>query len=327
MERILSQEEISELLSAVRDGDMEKELEPEQPAFERKVKGLDLVQQSRGAGRRRIGNLDVILDAYARNASISMTQELQRSVSVQRASVDPMQFDPFMLSLQGHVAIGIIRLDPLKHGGLIILDGPLSYYLIETRLGGWPGSETLTLDRPMTTIETNIVKSIIEASCTDLQRAFKPLTPLNPSLVRIEVDPRMVNIVPPETDIMVVKFTITTDNEPAGVLSLVIPYPSLDPLKKKLRERVEDISAASATTWADLFAAALPELEVEITAQSGELTMPIRQILNLKEGDILDLNYDPDSPLRILVEDKPKFLALSGVHNGKKAVRITGRTT
>jgi flagellar motor switch protein FliM len=41
-------------------------------------------------------------------------------------------------------------------------------------------------------------------------------------------------------------------------------------------------------------------------------------------GDILDLDYDPSAPLKVLVEEKVKFFAIPGTHNGKKAISLTG---
>jgi flagellar motor switch protein FliM len=41
-------------------------------------------------------------------------------------------------------------------------------------------------------------------------------------------------------------------------------------------------------------------------------------------GDILELDYDPSAPLKVLVEEKVKFSAIPGTHNGKKAISLTG---
>jgi flagellar motor switch protein FliM len=66
------------------------------------------------------------------------------------------------------------------------------------------------------------------------------------------------------------------------------------------------------------------EVPATITALSGNITLSINQILHLCEGDILNLDYDPNAPLKVLVEDKVKFLAIPGTHNGKKAISLTG---
>ena len=43
------------------------------------------------------------------------------------------------------------------------------------------------------------------------------------------------------------------------------------------------------------------------------------------EGDIIDLGRTPDAPLHVLVENRPKYFALAGNHNGKKAIRISDK--
>ncbi len=66
------------------------------------------------------------------------------------------------------------------------------------------------------------------------------------------------------------------------------------------------------------------ELPTTITAQSGTLSLSVSQLLDLKNGDLLEIDYDPNSPLKVLVEDQPTFFAVPGTHNGKKAISLTG---
>jgi len=61
-----------------------------------------------------------------------------------------------------------------------------------------------------------------------------------------------------------------------------------------------------------------------VTAQSGTINLSIRELLSLEEGDILSIDYDPNKPVKVLVEDKYKFYAIPGTHNGMKAISLTG---
>jgi len=324
VERILSKEEIAELLSAVREGQVETEVAPEPFPEERDVKRLDLSQAHR-YGRRRFGNFDLILDAFARNCGISITNRLQRSVNIQRVLIEPKQFDPFLAGFQQHSAIGIVRLDPLKYSGLFIFDGSMSFFFVETMLGGAIGATPLMPARSLTPIEVNVIRSIMVTACLDLQKAFQPLVKLEASLLRIEIDPRLVNILPPDAEIMVVSYSISAENLPTAMFHLVLPYASLEPLRDKMKESFVDISSTRTTSWVHILKESLLEMELEMTAQSGEILLPIGQIVNMKEGDVVYLGYDPNTPLRVLVVGQPKFNAQAGIHKGRKAVRITTR--
>ncbi len=60
-----------------------------------------------------------------------------------------------------------------------------------------------------------------------------------------------------------------------------------------------------------------------VIAQSGIIELPVGQVMRLKKGDILPLDYDLNSSLKVLVEEKLKFFAQPGVHKGKKAISLT----
>ena len=66
-------------------------------------------------------------------------------------------------------------------------------------------------------------------------------------------------------------------------------------------------------------------MESRVIARSGQINMTIRALLDLQPGDIIDLHYNPDQPLTVMVENQPLFLAIAGERNGKKAFHVTGR--
>ena len=79
------------------------------------------------------------------------------------------------------------------------------------------------------------------------------------------------------------------------------------------------------TKWRNLVCDELEHMPVEIEAQLATLSLRVRDILNFQVGDVVELDCDPDTPLQVRVEGRPKFLAMAGVQGGKKAIRILGR--
>lgn len=324
MERILTKEEIAELLSAVREGEIDMTLEEESVAAERSVSRLDLTRIS-APGQRRIGNLDVIFDVFAQNCGISLTNRLQRSVTVRRGAIDSMPFDRLLQGFSGRGAIGIIRLDPLRWGGLINFDEKFCFYLVESLLGGAEG-RLMVPDRGLTAIEMHVVRGAISDACSDLSKAFRPLEKLEASVASIERDPRLVNIVPPDAQVLVVRFTLSVGGL-SGEMALTLPHASLEPLREKLREGVSPFLHHRSDSWRNHFLGELHQMETEIAAQVGTVVLPVRDILNFQVGDIIELGCDPSAPLRLVVEGKSKFQGHAGVRNGRKAVRLTSRIT
>lgn len=320
VERILSREEIQELISAVHQGTIQVDAEI---AGSGAAPRVDLLQTS-AAGPRRFANLDIIFDAFAQNYSISLTNCLQSAVSVKRKAIDTQTIEAFLQAFNGRGSIGLLRLEPLRWGGLISFDEQLSFFLVENLLGG-AGDERLTVpDRPLTSIERHVLRRALGDACPDLAKAFRPATALEPSLLKVESDPRMINIVPPKAELMVARFVVHVGSL-SGEMVLAIPHASLEPLREKLREGVAPLTSNRDALWRPHVTAELAEMEAVLAVQVGSVLLQVRDILNFQVGDVLELGCDPNAPLQVAVEGKVKFTAQAGVRNGRKSVRITSR--
>ncbi len=327
MEPILTKEEISDLLAAVKQGEIStEEIPPKKPqtlspASGRPTDDVDLFQlYVHQDSTQRIPNFDITLDNFAQNFGISLTNQLQRTFIVSRSSIETMQFQEVLVALNNQGAIGILGIDPLKHGCLIHFDSLLAFTLLETMLGATVDSESLALDRTLTTIEINILKNIMTGSCTDLQRAFRPFIEMEATLIKVENNFRLVSIVEPETEMLVAKFQIKVGGQ-KGNMTLAIPYVSLDPIREKLKNMMTVTSTEN--SWTSIIEEHILAMGNTVTARSGMFQLSIKDILALQTGQILDPGYNPNQPLTILVEGKPKFMAQPGERAGKKAIHIT----
>ena len=325
MEPILTKQEIAELLSAIKQGKVSIELDAgDRAAFEKEAKPLNLFQISAiNEEQLRVPNFDIILDAFCQNYSISLTNQLQRTFSISKTSIDTFRFQEFLMQNKDVGAIGVLNLAPLKYGALIMIDQNMAFSLVEIMLGGGanePGS--VKLSRKLTTIELSVLKNIIGSACSDLDRAFKPLLETTTSLYKIENNSRMVSITDPDSEILVSTLTVNI-GEASGVFKLVFPLATLEPLRDQLKELL-NVNKSKHGLWTDILTEELHDLPMTLVAQSGIVTLTINEFLQLQEGSIIDLDYDPNTPLRVLVEDKLKFFAIPGVLSGKKAISLTG---
>lgn len=323
MERILSKNEIAELLSAVKDGSLDAELESEVDFSEqpRAVAGFSLVQ-NKGQSGIRLANFDILLDAFARNVSFSLSNRLQRAVSVLRDSISGMEYETLIHECSNHQLYGIIGLEPLKKNGLLIFDANISFTQVEIMLGGSGEHRAEIPQRGMTAIELNLVRDIFSESCQELNKSFGSIEALASDLVRVETNPRLVTIVPSDTEMMVAAFKVKIDDV-TGLMRLAIPYSSLDPIRDKLKSELGATSPGG--QWGSYFAHEVEQMEVAISAQLSQITLNVRDILDLRVGDVLQLDCPPDNPIELQVEGRTKFTGLAGLRDGKKAIRILGR--
>lgn len=325
MEPILSKQQIADLLMAIKAGQVPLDLD-EDDRGERFLacRPVNLFQlEQRRKAQSRIQNLDIILDSFCRNYSISLSNQLLRNFVITRTSMETCQYQEYLAKRKVFGAIGILNIMPLPLNSLIVFNRQLSYSMIEIMLGASSELDTLHLDRPLTTIEMSILKSAMRDACLDLDKAFRPLTDiLRSSLVKVENNSRMVTITEPESEVVVGTFHVKVDDL-TGEIDLVFPALTLAPLREKLVELLM-VDVTTRDTWKEALEKALQRTTVDIIAQSGSITLTVEKILRLKTGDIIQLDYNPNSPLRVLVEDQIKFTARPGTSNGRKAISITG---
>ncbi len=321
MERILSKDEIADLLSAVRHGEVEIETSDDVAATKACISRTSLFR-SQGPENWKLPNFDIILDAFARNYMNSLANRLQRAVVVKLAGFESMAFDTLLQQLTGHGAIGIVELDPLRGSGMVIFDEKISYSLVELVLGGSADSGNIP-DRPMTAIELNVIQDVVSDSCPDLEKSFSQTQTITASLIKIESNLRLLTHITADAGVLVARFQTTLDSV-EGEIILVLPHSALEPLVEKQREKALPMSAGRTSQWQNAIKGELGVMEVEVEAQLASISLRVRDILNFQVGDVIDLNCGPDSPLKLLVEGRPKFIGIAGVQARKKAILISG---
>ncbi len=335
MEKILTKDEIADLLSAVRHGEIDvddigsdADSGGGKRASSRRSKTLTAREcnlfRAEGPENWRLKNYDLILDSFARNYALSMSSRFQRAVHIKLEAMESMTFEVLLQRLSGRGAIGVLQIEPLTGGGLLILDEQLSFSLVEMVLGGSPGNNMVIPNRGMSAIELNVMRDVIKASCSELNKGFAQLQEIETSLVEVVSNLRLLNFVSAEVGVVAARFKVTIDNV-EGSISLVIPHSTLEPLQNKQQSKAVPDSLLKGSKWQKVVYGELEHMKVEVEAQLGTVSLRVRDILNFQVGDVIELDFKPEAPLNIMVEQRPKFKAVAGVQNGKKAIRILGR--
>ncbi len=328
MERILNQEEIDELLSAFEEGQIDTELDTggRPPAGSvsgggKRVLSIDLIR-GQNYSRWRIANLDIIFNSFARYYSIALSNSLQQGVTVSRGEVVSRFFEDVIVEQEKAGLLGVVSLEPLKGNGLLVFDKSLCFGMVEVMLGMPGANEYKVFDREVSAIEANLLRSLMSEGCRVFNRAFSPLEELGTSIVRVETNSRLISILAPETEVIQVGFSVQM-GALQGNIHMIIPYFSLEPFKEKLRnEGLQLLEEKQAPNWSRHLEKEIKDMEMQVSAVWGEAFLTVQEILGLRKGDVISIDYDDAAPVKVLAGQKPKFSARPGVKNGKKVVRI-----
>ncbi len=320
MSKILSQEEVDALLKGMSGGEIEVETDTGPDADG--VIVYDLTNQDRII-RGRMPTLEIINDRFARLFRTTLSSALRKIVDMTTTSVDMVKFGEFMRSLPVPTSLHIFKMDPLRGHAIFVLESKLVFNLVETFLGGTGGGEVKIEGRDFTAIEQQLTRKVVMMGLKDMEQAWKPVHDLTMIYQRTEINPQFASIVPPTDVVIVIKFEMEMEHA-AGTITICIPYSTVEPIRSKLYAGFQSDQLEVDHEWMRRFREQLKEAEVELTVELGRTQIDSGQLLNLKVGDILQLEKDVSDPLVALVEGVPKFLGRPGIYRGAKAFRVEG---
>ncbi|WP_243546457.1 flagellar motor switch protein FliM [Pseudodesulfovibrio tunisiensis] len=317
MSKILEQDEVDALLRGLSGGDVETETEI--PEDDSGVVAFDLANQDRII-RGRMPVLEIVNDRFARLCTNALANTMRKRVDINPISIDMSKFGDFMRSLPVPTSISIFKMDPLRGNALLVVDSRLVFALVENFFGG-AGSQPKVEGRDFTPIEQAIVERVVKIALSNLEESWKPVHEVHIEMVRTEVNPQFAAIVPPSDVVIVVTFEVELENA-IGSLIVCLPYATMEPIRSKLHASFQSERLEVDHVWINRFKERLMETPVEMVVRMGRTKISGRQLLHLREGDILLLDTDEDELLEAEVEGVRKFYGLPGRVKGNKSFQV-----
>jgi flagellar motor switch protein FliM len=318
MKKILTREEIDALLNDVAEGriDPEKELAMEQGG----VLNYDLFNKMTHKGM--MPNLDIIYDSFIRSYRVTISNRLRKIVEIKKVGARPYKFDDFLITLPSPVCMGVFKIEPLKGASMIAMDSKLVFAIMDGILGGTGSVRIPEKNRTFTSIEMRIMQKIVKDALSDMEKAWAPLQKIKMNIVRMEMNPRLVNIVPPEYHVVTMQLEIQIDNI-KGNMIFAVPYMTVEPIRDKLKNGIQFDLMAVDSKWSCRLSNELGEAPLELTVELGNTLISLEELMNLVTGDTIVLDKDCRSELAVKVGGVAKYMGLPGMRGGNKAVQIT----
>ncbi len=320
MTEVLSQDEIDQLLTAISSGDVETE-EVQQPADQRKIKIYDFKRPDKFS-KEQIRTVSIMHETFARLTTTSLSAQLRSLVQVHVASVDQLTYEEFIRSIPNPTTLGVINMDPLKGNAIIEIDPAITFSIIDRLFGGQ--GEGTKVTRDLTEIEHSVMEGIIVRILGNVREAWSQVIDLRPRLGQIETNPQFAQIVPP-TEMVVLVTLETKVGEVEGMMNFCIPYLTIEPIISKLSAQYWYSSVRRGTTTENLniLRERLSSIAVDIVAEIGRIDLTVRDVLNLRVGDVVRLqNTRVGDPMYLKIGNRPKFLCKPGQVRNKLAVQI-----
>lgn len=313
MQDLLSQDEIDALLHGVDDGDVETEGDVDPSG----VKTYDLTSQDRIV-RGRMPTLEMINERFARYTRISMFNLLRRTADVSVGGIQIQKFGEYVHTLYVPTSLNMVKFRPLRGTALIILDAKLVFKLVDNFFGG-DGRHAKIEGREFTPTELRVVQMVLEQVFIDLKEAWKAVMNIEFEYINSEVNPSMANIVSPSEVVVVSTFHVELDGG-GGELHITMPYSMVEPIREVLDAGLQSDTDERDDRWVRALQEDVMEAKVDLEADIVRRTVSLRDIVDLKEGDIIPINMPEFNVLT--ANGVPMFKTQLGQINDNLAMKV-----
>jgi len=289
------------------------------------IKTFDFTTQERIV-RGRMPTMEIIHDRFARLFQNFLAGLMRQPLEFTVTSIEAKRFSAFVGSIPLPSAISVIKFEPLRGVGLLVLDAPLVYMMIDHFYGGASQTHVKPEGREFTPIQQRMVRKVIDAALKDLILAWEPVYRLNIELLRIESNPQFAMVMTPTEFVVVVTMRLDLGDMGRDFL-LCLPYSMIEPIRDRLAAGFQTDRLDIDSTWGARVRRELLGVPVSLDVELGKGTIKIEDLKNLEIGDVILLENPVTDPLCVSVADRLKFRCIAGTSNGNQAVRITERIT
>ncbi|MEN3348072.1 MAG: flagellar motor switch protein FliM [Bradyrhizobium sp.] len=311
-ERVLSQEEIDNLLGfTVGDVSLDDH------------SGIRAIIDSAMVSYERLPMLEIVFDRLVRLMTTSLRNFTSDNVEVSLDRITSVRFGDYMNSIPLPAVLSVFKAEEWENFGLATVDSSLIYSMIDVLLGGRRGQSQLRIEgRPYTTIETNLVKRLVEVVLADAEQAFRPLSQVTFSIDRLETNPRFAAISRPANAAILVRLRIDMEDR-GGNVELLLPYATIEPIRNVLLQMFMGEKFGRDPIWEGHFATEVAQAEISVDAVLYEADIPLKELMKLKVGDTLPLDIRSDALVSVRCGNVTLTEGRMGRVGDRVAIRVT----
>ncbi len=311
----LSQDEVDALLKGVT-GEVDEA--PSEDTDKSGVRPYNLATQERIV-RGRMPTLEIINERFARQLRIGLYNFLRRGVEISVGPVKVSKYSEFIRNLVVPTNLNLVQFKPLRSTALMIFNPDLVFLMVDNLFGGDGRFHTRIEGRDFTQTEHRIIQRALSIVFEAYSKSWEPVYPIEFEFVRSEMNTQFANIATPNEVVVHITFSIEL-GQTSGEMHFCLPYSMIEPIKDQLTSALQAENLEVDKRWLRLMRQQVQLAEVELVADLGTARVSLRDIVNLKVGDVIPLDIPPTVEAK--VDGVPVMECAYGKFNGQYTLRV-----
>ena len=295
LDRVLSQEEIDKVFKKVSD--------PSDDDLAKKALPYDFRRPDRIA-KDQLRAIHMLHENFGRSLASSLSAYLRAYAVVNLVSVEQLSFMEFAQCLPSPTVITSLARRPYDGSAILEMNPSLVFPLIEILLGGSGHHTGSKVDREITEIEQSVLEGLYRIILNDMREAWRAVTVLEFEIQNTETDPQMLQILAPNEAVVAISMEVRI-GESIGLMNIGIPSIIIKMLRQKFDQQWSVRKAEVTPKEIARNLHLIRNAEIHMDARLVGTTISTQDLLRLEPGDVLNLDFSVNRPLR---------LNMNGVH-------------
>jgi flagellar motor switch protein FliM len=305
----LGQSEIDDLFGISMDDEVEQT-------------GFHALLNSAYIQHKRLPLLEACFDRLVRSLTSSLRNFTSENVELTLAETTSIRYGDYIEAVPLPALISVFKAVEWDNYGLITINSPLIYAIIDLLLGGRRISTSLAIEgRSFTGIESMLVERLIKLVLNEMSTAFEPLSKVQFKHERLESNPSLAAIAYPTNTAILLKIDVDLDDR-GGRLEVLIPNATLEPVRNLVQQMFMGEKFGRDNIWETHWAREMLSSDTELEVSLGEQMMPLGDILNLEVGSTLTLRTRPTDLVTLWSGDIPLLRGRVGRLGDNVAIQI-----
>ena len=287
--------------------------------------GLGQLIDNPNVSYERLPLLEVVFDRLVRIMTASLRQFTSENVELRLDDTRSMRFGDYLDTLPLPAMIAVFKAVEWDNYGLVTIDSPLIYSIVDVLLGGRRGNAPMRIEgRAFTGIERSLVERLIGLVLSEISTAFEPLSRIECRVERIETNPRFAAIARPSNAAVLCKIRVDIDDR-GGSIEILLPYATLEPVRDLLLQMFMGEKFGHDAIWESHLAREMLVTDVELEALLEEQTVPLGEVMGWSVGTTLPLHCRPQDLVTLRCGHVPLLRGKIGRVGDHVAIQIEER--
>jgi flagellar motor switch protein FliM len=264
--------------------------------------------------------LRILHEDFIRYLSARLSLFLRMELGLKMAKLTTLTYGKFTEGLPSPTHLCLFKVEPLMGVGILDINPRLALTIADRLLGG--RGHSVKAERYLTEIEVALLEDIIQIILEEWCGQWKTEQELHGLIIGHESNGRFLQTSP--KDAIVLALTLEVNfGDCSEQIQIGLPYYTIEPLVKKMQARRHKDSTVTQVEKHPAWQKSYDGITVPVRAEWQAFELSLREIANLRVGDVLEMPAKLLQETAVLLNGTPKFNGTVGLDTDRVAVKLT----